>query len=67
MIQDIINRNSSFKGSFFVGDTSNDGVSANLNQLPFVKAYYGYGQDQDWSKVTIFKEIHQFIEILELI
>ena len=67
MTQDIINLNSSFKGSFFVGDTVNDGVSANLNQLPFIKAYYGYGRDQDWSKVNVSKEIHQFIEILELI
>ena len=67
MIQDIINRNSSFKGSFFVGDTVNDGVSANLNQLPFIEACYGYGRDQDWSKVNVSKEIHQFIEILELI
>ena len=67
MIQDIINRNSSFKGSFFVGDTVNDGLSANLNQLPFIKACYGYGQEQDWSKVASFQEIHQFIEILELI
>ena len=67
MIQDIINQNNSFYGSFFVGDTVNDGVSANLNQLPFIKAYYGYGRDQDWSKVNVSKEIHQFIEILELI
>ena len=67
MIQDIINRNSSFRGSFFVGDTVNDGVSANLNQLTFIEACYGYGRDQDWSRVNVSKEIHQFIEILELI
>ena len=67
MIQDIINQNKSFYGGFFAGDTVNDGLSANLNQLPFIKACYGYGRDQDWSKVTSFKEIHQFIEILELI
>ena len=67
MIQDIINQNESFYGSYFIGDTVNDGLSANLNQLPFIKACYGYGRDQDWSKVTIYKEIHQFIEILELI
>ena len=67
MIQDIINQNESFCGSFFVGDTVNDGLSANLNQLPFIKACYGYGNDQDWSKVTIHQEIHQFIEILKLI
>jgi phosphoglycolate phosphatase len=67
MIQDIINHNESFHGSYFIGDTVNDGLSANLNQLPFIKAYYGYGRDQDWSKVTIYQEIHQFIEILKLI
>ena len=67
MIQDIINQNESFQGSFFVGDTVNDGLSANLNQLTFIKACYGYGRDQDWTKVNIYSEIHQFIEILELI
>jgi len=67
MIQDIINQNQIFQGSFFVGDTVNDGLSANLNQLPFIKAFYGYGREQDWSKVTAFKEINQFIEVLELI
>ena len=67
MIQDIINQNPSFQGSCFIGDTVNDGLSANLNQLPFIKACYGYGRDQDWSKVTSYQEIHQFIEILKLI
>ena len=67
MIQDIINQNPSFLGSYFIGDTVNDGLSANLNQLPFIKACYGYGRDQDWSKVSTHQEIHQFIEILKLI
>ena len=67
MIQDIINQNKSFHGSYFIGDTVNDGLSANLNQLPFIKACYGYGRDQDWSKVSLYQEIHQFIEILKLI
>jgi len=67
MIQDIINQNKSFQGSYFIGDTVNDGLSANLNQLPFIKACYGYGLDQDWSKVTSYQEIYQFTEILKLI
>ena len=67
LIQDIINQNESFHGSYFIGDTVNDGLSANLNQLLFIKATYGYGRDQDWSKVIIYQEIHQFIEILKLI
>jgi len=67
MIQDIINQNKLFHGSYFIGDTVNDGLSANLNQLPFIKACYCYGRDQDWSKVTSYQEIHQFSEILKLI
>ena len=67
MIQDIINKNSSYQGSFFVGDTVNDGLSANLNQLPFIRASYGYGRDQDWTNVITNQEIHQFAEILNLI
>ena len=55
MIQDIINQNKVFYGSYFFGDTVNDGLSANLNQLPFIKASYGYGQDQDWTGVQIFQ------------
>ena len=66
MINDIINKNKSFQGSYFIGDTLNDGLSANLNQLPFIKACYGYGRNQDWSKVNIYKEIHHFIEILNI-
>ena len=67
MIQNIIKQNKLFNEGYFIGDTVNDGLSANLNQLRFIQAFYGYGRDQDWSKVTVFKEIHQFIEILELI
>ena len=67
MIQDIINHNGSFSGGYFIGDTVNDGLSANLNQLQFIKASYGYGRNQDWSKVTSYCEIHHFIEILKLI
>ena len=67
MIQDIINQNESFYESYFIGDTVNDGISANINQLLFIRACYGYGRDQDWSKVTTYQEIHQFSEILKLI
>ena len=67
MIQNIINQNKSFHKSYFVGDTVNDGLSANLNQLYFVKANYGYGQNQDWSKVKIFKIIKKFKDLEDLV
>ena len=67
MIRDIVNHNESFRTSYFIGDTLNDGLSANQNKLKFIKACYGYGRNQDWSKVNVYKEINQFIEILKLI
>ena len=67
MIRDIVNHNESFRTSYFIGDTLNDGLSANQNKLKFIKACYGYGRNQDWTKVTVYKEINQFIEILKLI
>ena len=66
MIQEIL-KNNNFNKAYFVGDTVNDGLSANLNQLPFILARYGYGQDQDWSKVNVKKDIQNFSEILQLI
>jgi len=66
MIQEILKDNN-YTEAFFVGDTVNDGLSANLNQLPFILARYGYGRDQDWSKVKTFQEIDQFNQILRLI
>ena len=64
MIQDIIKQQKTFHKSFFVGDTVNDGLSANINELYFIKACYGYGRKQDWSKVKIFKSIKKFSELL---
>jgi len=66
MIQEIL-KNNSFNKAFFVGDTVNDGLSANLNQLPFILASYGYGQNQDWSQVNVKTSIQNFSEILKLI
>ena len=67
MIQEIINRNSAYRASFFVGDTVNDGLSANLNQLPFIKACYGYGKKQDWTLVDIEFEIYSFKELAGIV
>lgn len=63
MIQDIINNESGFNEAFFVGDTVNDGISSNLNQLKFIKASYGYGKNQDWSNININKTIMTFAEL----
>jgi phosphoglycolate phosphatase len=62
MIQTIL-KNNNFSKALFVGDTVNDGLSANLNQLPFILASYGYGGAQDWSKVSIDRTINYFKDL----
>jgi len=66
MIENII-FSDKFHNAYFVGDTVNDGSSANRKNLKFVHALYGYGKNQDWSNVKIMKQIKKFEEILNLI
>jgi len=63
MIRDIIDENNIFKHSYFVGDTINDGISANRNELTFIRANYGYGSNQDWSCVRISKSVQASVEL----
>lgn len=67
MIQDILNKDKNFSKAFFIGDTVNDGLSANLSKLPFIKAEYGYGRDQDWSKINVERRIKKLSQILQII
>ena len=67
MIQEIIDQMKLFRGSYFIGDTVNDGLSANLKKLPFIKACYGYGRNQDWSNIKIHKKIKNIKEITQII
>jgi len=67
MIKDIINQSSFFKGCYFVGDTRHDAVSANLNRCKFIQAIYGYGKNEDWDQIQIYKKIKKINDILELI
>ncbi len=66
MIQDIIKQDESFSQSYFVGDTINDGLSANKNKLKFIKADYGYGYLQDWTQVKVYQSIESFKNIIYL-
>ena len=64
MIKEIIQIDPHFKNGLFVGDTVNDGKAASENNLKFIKANYGYGHNQNWSDVNIFKEINGLNELL---
>lgn len=67
IVKEIIEKENIFKKSFFVGDTVNDGLSANLNKLKFIKVKYGYGRDQEWSSVKVYNQINNFSELYKLI
>ena len=63
MIYEIV-QEPSFKFSYYVGDTLADGLSAQANNLPFIRANYGYGEKDEWSKVNIYKSINTIDELL---
>jgi phosphoglycolate phosphatase len=63
MIYEIV-QEPSFKYSYYIGDTLADGLSAQANNLPFIRANYGYGEKDEWSKVNIYKSINSIDELL---
>ena len=67
MIKAIINKDNIFSKSYYVGDTINDGLSANQSKIKFIRAKYGYGEKQDWSEVSIDSSINNFNELELLI
>ena len=67
MIRDILSKNEQFKNCYFVGDTVNDGLNANINQLKFIRAHYGYGRNQNWSMIKIEQSIEIFSDLAKII
>lgn len=55
-----------YKKIYLIGDTLNDGYAAKKNNINFIKANYGYGKKEDWSKVDIFLSIDNINEILDI-
>lgn len=66
MLSTILGENNIFKKAYFVGDTVGDGITANKNNLKFIRASYGYGKSEDWHGVQIFKSINQINQLLEI-
>ena len=60
--QDILKKN--YSKILLVGDTLNDGITAEKNEIDFIKVNYGYGREQDWQGTKIFKSIDNFQELL---
>ena len=60
--QDIPKKN--YSKILLVGDTLIDGITAEKNEIDFIKVNYGYGREQDWQGINIFKSIDKFDELL---
>ena len=65
MIQDILKTNPEFIYGYYVGDTVSDGISSNLSKIPFIKASYGYGENQDWEGVVVAKKINKISDLID--
>jgi len=66
-IKKLLDKDSFYLNSFLLGDTINDGISANENNLKFIRAKYGYGKNEDWTKIKIYKDINKFSDILDIV
>ncbi len=66
MVQDVIKAGGKHSSIFFIGDTKNDAVAAKYNNIPFIKANYGYGKDENWNDFEIYKSIDNAKDILDI-
>jgi len=66
LIKNKFNQIKRYEKVFFVGDTINDGIASNNNNIQFIKTNYGYGKKQDWSKIKIYRDINTFNELLNI-
>ena len=62
LIKSEVKNKSKYEKIYFVGDTLNDGITANENNIPFIFAKFGYGKKQDWTKISVFKTISSLVK-----
>jgi len=66
LVRSILANEIDFQESFFVGDTLNDALCAKENGLRFIKASYGYSEENGWDNFEIYQDISNPINILEI-
>jgi len=66
LVRSILANEIDFRESFFVGDTLNDASCAKENRLRFIKASYGYSEENGWDNFEIYQDISNPINILEI-
>lgn len=66
LVAKMLTKYNQYRNAFFVGDTLNDGISANQNNLLFIKANYGYGHIENWNGIKIFSEINDIQELMDI-
>jgi len=55
-----------YKDIYLIGDTLSDGEAAKIQKIKFLKANYGYGRNQNWKGIPIYRSINKFEDILFL-
>ena len=66
LVRSMLTNETDFHGAYFVGDTLNDAICAKENKLFFVKASYGYSEDNGWDNFKVHQDIMNPIRILEI-
>ena len=66
LVRSVLVNEIDFQESFFVGDTLNDALCAKENELRFIKASYGYSEENGWENFEIYQDISSPIRILEI-
>ena len=66
LVRSILANEIDLQESFFVGDTLNDALCAKENGLRFIKASYGYSEENGWDNFEIYQDISNPINILEI-
>lgn len=56
-----------YKNIFFVGDTLSDAIVAEQNNLNFIIASYGYGQNEVWRNVNYYGKISSLNELPKIL
>jgi len=60
------NSNTMYSDKFFIGDTVSDGLIAAKYDMKFLRAKYGYGENENWTNVKIFKDIMSLDEVISV-
>ncbi len=66
LLNSLIKEKPQYKEAYYIGDTANDGKAANINNLKFIKANYGYGTEDCWKNIQVYSKIEDIYNLKEM-